>query len=652
MIRSPSRHPGRGSFRAVNGAPAGRQTSDTPGFTDDGQQTYPRRHGTAVAHTWLVRCRIPSAYRTDAVPVREVMVFARRAAWLLLIGTGLSLMAAPGLKAQTPVYQATRADDVTGVKARTTTPQCNNCIIPDPNPPAGTRKVDSYNDDRYERPVVSAGGGTYLPELDIVSTHVGFDSTWFYYRINLFGAGTSSLGKGYAFELNVDPDDRPDLLVIVAGADLTASFSSNKVAAWWDTNNSVGGATLLGPDGPGGHGNGYETDVFRDGVNKLIGTPGGSDAVRVRKIVGEAAFELAIRRTFLNALAGSAVTKIAFRGWAGEGSFDQALHLYHDSRSRSQAGSPYPYLQLSGAPASCPSVTDNTITAAQRAALESGTGVQTAFLNPCWPNGNVYLVDNSGGIGDLEWTLEAVRTDMSISKSASPASALIGNSIVYTVLASNLGPAQATFVSVIDSLPAGVTFQSVTATQGSCSVSGLVVSCSVGTVNSGASVTIAIQVLAPSTSGSITNIARVSAAQNDPTPANNRTTLVTSVTTVPALTVVKAVSPTGATVPGAVLAYSITFLNGGGGGAVDVIVTDDLPSAVAFKLNSTQSTLPSGVTAVVEYYNGVGWTYGPVSGGCGAPAGYDACVLKLRWRLGSPLPASAQGQVSFEARVK
>jgi hypothetical protein len=73
-------------------------------------------------------------------------------------------------------------------------------------------------------------------------------------------------------------------------------------------------------------------------------------------------------------------------------------------------------------------------------------------------------------------------------------------------------------VIVNDTLPAGTTLVSATASQGSCSGTGPVV-CALGTVLNGANATVTIVVALPSTSGIFLNAATASSAQTDPTPA-------------------------------------------------------------------------------------------------------------------------------------
>lgn len=77
-----------------------------------------------------------------------------------------------------------------------------------------------------------------------------------------------------------------------------------------------------------------------------------------------------------------------------------------------------------------------------------------------------------------------------------------------------------------------------------------------------------------------------------------------------------------------------------------------------FKIGSMTSTPGStGLVASFSYSNdgGTTWTYTPVSGGGGAPAGYDRNVTNIRWTFAGKLshvsPNNA-GSVRFVARIR
>jgi serine protease len=137
------------------------------------------------------------------------------------------------------------------------------------------------------------------------------------------------------------------------------------------------------------------------------------------------------------------------------------------------------------------------------------------------------------GLVDARATLDAhssahVSADMSLVKSDSPARVPTGRTLTYTLTVANAGPEGAGGVVVTDSLPPSVTFGSVTSSQGACSESGGTVTCTLGSMWTGATATIQILVT-PSTAGTITNTASVSSGMSDPGLANNADSEQTSV---------------------------------------------------------------------------------------------------------------------------
>jgi uncharacterized repeat protein (TIGR01451 family) len=120
--------------------------------------------------------------------------------------------------------------------------------------------------------------------------------------------------------------------------------------------------------------------------------------------------------------------------------------------------------------------------------------------------------------------------DMAIVKSASPSPTVPdGDILTYTLAVTNNGPATATDVTVIDTLPSDVTYLSAVPTQGTCSEADGTVTCQLGTMNDAGTATVTILTLAGSP-GTATNTATVSAAQTDPNPANNTSTQVETIT--------------------------------------------------------------------------------------------------------------------------
>jgi uncharacterized repeat protein (TIGR01451 family) len=121
--------------------------------------------------------------------------------------------------------------------------------------------------------------------------------------------------------------------------------------------------------------------------------------------------------------------------------------------------------------------------------------------------------------------------DTSISMSG-PASSAFGAPVSYTLTITNNGPAPATGVTVTDTLPAGTTYASAGASQGSCSGT-TTITCALGTLNSTGSgpsnvATVTIVAFAGA-AGTLTNTATVSVNETDPNHANNTATVTTTV---------------------------------------------------------------------------------------------------------------------------
>lgn len=119
--------------------------------------------------------------------------------------------------------------------------------------------------------------------------------------------------------------------------------------------------------------------------------------------------------------------------------------------------------------------------------------------------------------------------DLTVSITDTPDPVRAGSRLTYTAAVTNNGPASAS-ATLTDTLPANVRFRSATSTAGSCSRSGQVVTCSLGTLGTGDTATVTITVT-PRQAGTITNSAQVTSAAADPNPTNNTDTETTTVTT-------------------------------------------------------------------------------------------------------------------------
>jgi uncharacterized repeat protein (TIGR01451 family) len=122
----------------------------------------------------------------------------------------------------------------------------------------------------------------------------------------------------------------------------------------------------------------------------------------------------------------------------------------------------------------------------------------------------------------------ASSADLSLSKSDAPDPVQAGQLLNYTLAAQNQGPSNATNATVTDTLPAGVSYDTATPSQGSCSESAGTVTCPLGTLASGASASVDVKVT-PQGEGSLTNQASVSSDVADPDSTNNSASADTTV---------------------------------------------------------------------------------------------------------------------------
>ncbi|HUJ12239.1 MAG TPA: autotransporter-associated beta strand repeat-containing protein [Thermoanaerobaculia bacterium] len=162
--------------------------------------------------------------------------------------------------------------------------------------------------------------------------------------------------------------------------------------------------------------------------------------------------------------------------------------------------------------------------------LTNGAGTFPATLNT---GGNQMIVATDTVTPPITGTSASIvvsfaTLDLSITNTPSAAPYGTGQPITYTIVVNNRGAVDATAVTVTDVLPAGATFTSATPTQGTCSGT-TTVTCSIGTLVSGASATISLTIDLPSTPGTVSDTATVSSSNPDSNPANDSATATVNV---------------------------------------------------------------------------------------------------------------------------
>ncbi|MGH3362840.1 MAG: hypothetical protein ACRDOM_10330, partial [Nocardioides sp.] len=248
--------------------------------------------------------------------------------------------------------------------------------------------------------------------------------------------------------------------------------------------------------------------------------------------------------------------------------------------------------------------------------------VESAVLDPDTANNRVSFTTTVG-----------TEAGLTIEKTDSPDPVLAGDELVYTVTVGNGGPSTAVDVVLTDTLPAGTTLVSAVDGTGSvaCSTSGAgVVSCELGDLDPGQSVTVFITVLVdPSVPAGtvLTNQAEASSPTDPDGAAVSAETLVDAAAEI--WLEKTGIQPTGN--PSGALHYRITVHNepgfaaddtptsgqGGPSDAQDVVVVDTLPltskkllvqhlspsctyDQAAHAVTCSRNTLPAGTAVVFD----------------------------------------------------
>ncbi|HSP17691.1 MAG TPA: Calx-beta domain-containing protein [Thermoanaerobaculia bacterium] len=211
-------------------------------------------------------------------------------------------------------------------------------------------------------------------------------------------------------------------------------------------------------------------------------------------------------------------------------------------------------------PAGPASVSNTATVTAAESDLNAGNNAATAVTNVTSP---------------------VASADLAVTKTGA-ATATTNANVAYTITATNNGPSAATNVTVTDVLPAGTSFVSAVPSQGSCSGTSTV-TCSLGSLASGANAVITLTIKMPAAPASISNTATVTATEGDPTPGNNAATAVTNVAS-PVGSADLAITKTGAAtaMTSTNVIYTITATNNGPSAATNVTVTDILPAGTSF----------------------------------------------------------------------
>ena len=233
-------------------------------------------------------------------------------------------------------------------------------------------------------------------------------------------------------------------------------------------------------------------------------------------------------------------------------------------------------------------------------------------------------IDTIGAIGPTvkSQNFDNLTADLELTKTVNNNSPQVGANIVYTIGVTNVGGLNATGVTIKDVLPAGLTYVSSTATQGTYDpATGI---WNVGNVEKTGTKTLQITATVANT-GLKSNTAEVNSADQidiDSTPNNNIPTeddqsTVTLTPTVSDLSLTKTVNKTTPNV-GEDVTFTVTVKNDGPNAATGVAVTDLLPSGLTFQTYASAVGTYNSTTGV--------WTIGNLAVGATATISIAATV--------------------------
>lgn len=158
------------------------------------------------------------------------------------------------------------------------------------------------------------------------------------------------------------------------------------------------------------------------------------------------------------------------------------------------------------------------------------------------PNGtwSLFIKDDSGGDAGFinnGWTLKLTTsgqlvssTDLEVTFEGTPSVVPVGQNLSYTVRVANNGPANATGVTLVQSLPADASF--VSATGGAQLSGGNQIKATIPSLASGASASFVVTVAPTQTSGQLVSTAKVTANEVELIASNNEARALTTVSTV------------------------------------------------------------------------------------------------------------------------
>ncbi|MCV9930207.1 gliding motility-associated C-terminal domain-containing protein [Flavobacterium sp. LS1R49] len=240
----------------------------------------------------------------------------------------------------------------------------------------------------------------------------------------------------------------------------------------------------------------------------------------------------------------------------------------------------------------------------------SSTMTITALVNATGPYGNTATIDGTendptpGNNSSSSTPTPTPTTDLAVVKTVDNANPPVGSTVVFTVVATNNGPSDATGVIVNDAVPTGYTTTGINVTTGTVDLINSI--WTIGALANGASATLTITATVLAT-GNYANTATISGNENDTTPANNSSTSTPTPVPTSDRSLVKTVDNANPAV-GSNVVFSLAATNNGPSDSTGVTVTDQLPAGYTY----VSSNAPLGTN--YDPSSGL-WTIGTLTNG-------------------------------------
>jgi len=252
-------------------------------------------------------------------------------------------------------------------------------------------------------------------------------------------------------------------------------------------------------------------------------------------------------------------------------------------------------------------------------ALTNGEGATLEITATAASGSGGTILTNKASIGDsshedpvssnddAEISVIVYGADLAIDKTVDPLAAIVGQSVVYTIVVTNTGPTNATGVLISEPLTNGLTYASDVASQGTYNETSGVWTVGTVVLHSSATLRITATVDAGTMDTVLTNLTRITDTDwPDPESSNDVDTATLSISSLE-LTKVSDVSIS--VHPGDEITYTLVASNAGAQTHANVALLDSVPDGTTYVTNSSQ-IVGGGVSSsnVLDQFNAQAYT--------------------------------------------